>query len=286
MNWLTNYIKPKLQSLVKKRDIPKNLWLKCQCGTMIYYKDYEKSLGVCDQCGTHIRLASSMRAKFLFDEGKYEKIKVPSNNNDPLSFKDKRKYKDRLKEAQKRTKENDAVIIAEGKIENISVLAIVFDFNFMGGSMGVSVGDSIVKGSELSLKKNLPLIIIPSSGGARMQEGILSLMQMPRTVAAIKKVKDNKIPYIVVLTDPTTGGVCASFAMLGDILIAEKDATIGFAGRRVIEQTIKETIPENFQTSDYLLEHGMVDMVVHRKDLKKKLAKILKFLLKKSQNNF
>ena len=286
MNWLTNYIKPKLQSLVKKRDIPKNLWLKCQCGTMIYYKDYEKSLGVCDQCGTHIRLASSMRAKFLFDEGKYEKIKVPSNNNDPLSFKDKRKYKDRLKEAQKRTKENDAVIIAEGKIENISVLAIVFDFNFMGGSMGVSVGDSIVKGSELSLKKNLPLIIIPSSGGARMQEGILSLMQMPRTVAAIKKVKDNKIPYIVVLTDPTTGGVCASFAMLGDVLIAEKDATIGFAGRRVIEQTIKETIPENFQTSDYLLEHGMVDMVVHRKDLKKKLAKILKLLLKKSQNNF
>ena len=286
MNWLTNYIKPKLQSLVKKRDIPKNLWLKCQCGTMIYYKDYEKSLGVCDQCGTHIRLASSMRVKFLFDEGKYEKIKVPSNNNDPLSFKDKRKYKDRLKEAQKRTKENDAVIIAEGKIENISVLAIVFDFNFMGGSMGVSVGDSIVKGSELSLKKNLPLIIIPSSGGARMQEGILSLMQMPRTVAAIKKVKDNKIPYIVVLTDPTTGGVCASFAMLGDVLIAEKDATIGFAGRRVIEQTIKETIPENFQTSEYLLEHGMVDMVVHRKDLKKKLAKILKLLLKKSQNNF
>ena len=282
MNWLTNYIKPKLQSLVKKRDIPKNLWLKCQCGTMIYHKDYEKSLGVCDQCGTHIRLSSNMRLQFLFDEGKYEKIKVPSNNNDPLSFKDKRKYKDRLKEAQKRTKENDAVIIAEGKIENISVLAIVFDFNFMGGSMGVSVGDSIVKGSELSLKKNLPLIIIPSSGGARMQEGILSLMQMPRTVAAIKKVKDNKIPYIVVLTDPTTGGVCASFAMLGDILIAEKDATIGFAGRRVIEQTIKETIPENFQTSDYLLEHGMVDMVVHRKDLKKRLAKILRFLLKKN----
>ena len=151
----------------------------------------------------------------------------------------------------------------------------------MGGSMGVSVGDSIVKGSEISLKKNLPLVMIPSSGGARMQEGILSLMQMPRTVAAIKKVKDNKIPYIVVLTDPTTGGVCASFAMLGDVLIAEKDATIGFAGRRVIEQTIKETIPENFQTSEYLLEHGMVDMVVHRKDLKKKLAKILRFLLKK-----
>ena len=282
MNWLTNYIKPKLQSLVKKRDIPKNLWLKCQCGTMIYHKDYEKSLGVCDQCGTHIRLSSNMRLQFLCDEGKYEKIKVSNNNFDPLSFKDKRKYKDRLKEAKKKTKEDDAVIVAEGKIENISIIAIAFDFNFMGGSMGVSVGDSIVKGSEISLKKNLPLVMIPSSGGARMQEGILSLMQMPRTVAAIKKVKDNKIPYIVVLTDPTTGGVSASFAMLGDVLIAEKDATIGFAGRRVIEQTIKETIPENFQTSEYLLEHGMVDMVVHRKDLKKKLAKILRFLLKKN----
>jgi len=281
MNWLTNYIKPKLQSLVKKRDIPKNLWFKCQCGTMIYHKDYEKSLGVCDQCGTHIRLSSNMRLQFLCDEGKYEKIKVSNNNFDPLSFKDKKKYKDRLKEAKKKTKQDDAVIVAEGKIENISIIAIAFDFNFMGGSMGVSVGDSIVKGSEISLKKNLPLVMIPSSGGARMQEGILSLMQMPRTVAAIKKVKDNKIPYIVVLTDPTTGGVCASFAMLGDVLIAEKDATIGFAGRRVIEQTIKETIPENFQTSEYLLEHGMVDMVVHRKDLKKKLAKILRFLLKK-----
>ena len=282
MNWLTNYIKPKLQSLVKKRDIPKNLWLKCQCGTMIYHKDYEKSLGVCDQCGTHIRLSSNMRLQFLFDEGKYEKIKVSNNSFDPLSFKDKRKYKDRLKEAKKKTKEDDAVTVVEGKIENISIIAIAFDFNFMGGSMGVSVGDSIVKGSEISLKKNLPLVMIPSSGGARMQEGILSLMQMPRTVAAIKKVKDNKIPYIVVLTDPTTGGVSASFAMLGDVLIAEKDATIGFAGRRVIEQTIKETIPENFQTSEYLLEHGMVDMVVHRKDLKKKLAKILSFLLKKN----
>ena len=282
MNWLTNYIKPKLQSLVKKRDIPKNLWLKCQCGTMIYHKDYEKSLGVCDQCGTHIRLSSNMRLQFLCDEGKYEKIKVSNNNFDPLSFKDKKKYKDRLKEAKKKTKEDDAVTVAEGKIENNSIIAIVFDFNFMGGSMGVSVGDSIVKGSEISLKKNLPLVMIPSSGGARMQEGILSLMQMPRTVAAIKKVKDNKIPYIVVLTDPTTGGVCASFAMLGDVLIAEKDATIGFAGRRVIEQTIKETIPENFQTSEYLLEHGMVDMVVHRKDLKKRLAKILRFLLKKN----
>ena len=249
---------------------------------MIYYKDYEKTLGVCNECGTHMRLSSDSRIKFLLDDNKYEKIKVASNKIDPLIFKYKKKYKDRLKEAKKKTKEDDAVVIAEGKIENIEVLLVVFDFNFMGGSMGISVGNSIVKASEISVKKNLPLIIIPSSGGARMQEGILSLMQMPRTIAAIQKVKEHKIPYIVVLSDPTTGGVCASFAMLGDILIAEKGATIGFAGRRVIEQTIKESIPDNFQTADYLLEHGMVDMVVHRKDLKNKVYKILKFLKKKN----
>ena len=282
MNWLTNYIKPKLESLVKKRDVPKNLWLKCQCGTMIYYKDYEKSLGVCNECGTHMRLPSSTRIKFLLDDNKYEKIKVPTSKIDPLSFKDKKKYKDRLKQAKKETKEDDAVVLAEGKIEGIDVILVVFDFNFMGGSMGISVGNSIVKASEISVKKNIPLIIIPSSGGARMQEGILSLMQMPRTIAAIQKIKENKIPYIVVLSDPTTGGVCASFAMLGDILIAEKGATIGFAGKRVIEQTIKETIPDNFQTADYLLEHGMIDMVVHRKDLKKKIFKILQYLEKKN----
>ena len=280
MNWLTNYIKPKLESLVKKKDIPKNLWIKCQCGTMIYYKDYDKSLGVCNECGTHMRLPADTRIKFLLDDGNYEKIKVSIGKTDPLTFKDKIKYKDRLKQARKKTKEDDAVVLAEGKIEGIDVVLVVFDFNFMGGSMGINVGSAIVKACEISVKKNLPLIIIPSSGGARMQEGILSLMQMPRTIAAIQKVKENKIPYIVVLSDPTTGGVCASFAMLGDVLIAEKGATIGFAGRRVIEQTIKETIPDNFQTADYLLEHGMIDIVVHRKDLKNKIYKILKFIEK------
>ena len=286
MNWLTNYIKPKLESLVKKKDVPRNLWIKCACEkqTMIYYKDFEKSLGVCKECGTHMRLPSGTRIKFLLDDGKYEKIKVPLSKIDPLSFKDKKRYKDRLKQAKKKTKEDDAVVLAEGNIEGITVLLVVFDFNFMGGSMGVSVGNSIVKASEISVKKNLPMIIIPSSGGARMQEGILSLMQMPRTIAAIQKIKENKIPYIVVLSDPTTGGVCASFAMLGDILIAEKGAMIGFAGRRVIEQTIKESIPDNFQTADYLLEHGMIDMVVHRKDLKNKIYKILKFIEKKKLN--
>ena len=286
MNWLTNYIKPKLESLVKKKDVPRNLWIKCACEkqTMIYYKDFEKSLGVCMDCGTHMRLPSDTRIKFLLDDGKYEKIKVPPSKIDPLSFKDKKRYKDRLKQAKKKTKEDDAVVLAEGNIEGIAVLLVVFDFNFMGGSMGVNVGNSIVKASEISVKKNLPMIIIPSSGGARMQEGILSLMQMPRTIAAIQKIKENKIPYIVVLSDPTTGGVCASFAMLGDILIAEKGAMIGFAGRRVIEQTIKESIPDNFQTADYLLEHGMIDMVVHRKDLKNKIYKILKFIGKKKLN--
>ena len=280
MNWLTNYIKPKLESLVKKKDIPKNLWIKCQCGTMIYYKDYDKSLGVCNECGTHMRLPADTRIKFLLDDGNCEKIKVSIGRTDPLTFKDIKKYKDRLKQARKKTKEDDAVVLAEGKIEGIDVVLVVFDFNFMGGSMGINVGSAIVKACEISVKKNLPLIIIPSSGGARMQEGILSLMQMPRTIAAIQKVKENKIPYIVVLSDPTTGGVCASFAMLGDVLIAEKGATIGFAGRRVIEQTIKETIPDNFQTADYLLEHGMIDIVVHRKDLKNKIYKILKFIEK------
>ena len=198
-----------------------------------------------------------------------EIMKKLIGRTDPLTFKDKKKYKDRLKQARKKTKEDDAVVLAEGKIEGIDVVLVVFDFNFMGGSMGINVGSAIVKACEISVKKNLPLIIIPSSGGARMQEGILSLMQMPRTIAAIQKVKENKIPYIVVLSDPTTGGVCASFAMLGDVLIAEKG-----------EQTIKETIPDNFQTADYLLEHGMIDIVVHRKDLKNKIYKILKFIEK------
>ena len=240
MNWLTNYIKPKLESLVKKRNVPKNLWIKCQCGTMIYHKDYEKSLGVCNECGTHMRLPSETRIKFLLDDEKYEKIKVPMGKIDPLSFKDKKKYKDRIKEAKRKTKEEDAVVLAEGKIEGISVLLAVFDFSFMGGSMGVNVGNSIVKASEISVKKNIPLIIIPSSGGARMQEGILSLMQMPRTVIAVNSLAKSNLPFISVLTDPTTGGVSASFAMLGDIIIAEKDATIGFAGSRVIDDTIKE----------------------------------------------
>ena len=284
MNWLTNYIKPKLESLVKKRDVPKNLWLKCQCGTMIYYKDYEKSLGVCNECGTHMRLPSDTRIKFLLDDEKYEKIKVSSNKIDPLSFKDKKKYKDRLKQAKKETKEDDAVVLAEGKIEGIDVILVVFDFNFMGGSMGISVGNSIVKASEISVKKNIPLIIIPSSGGARMQEGILSLMQMPRTVAALQLIEEAKLPHIVILTNPTTGGVTASFSMLGDIHIAEPGATIGFAGRRVIEETVKEELPKDFQTADYLKEHGMIDIVSNRQDHRKILSNILSILMDKKLN--
>ena len=283
MNWLTNFVKPKLSALVRKKEVPENLWNNCpSCATMIHHKDLNENLRVCASCNYHFRMTAEKRIEVLFSKEKFTEIKLDEIPDDPLKFYDKKKYKDRLKEAKKKTKEDDAVVIAEGKIENIEVLLVVFDFNFMGGSMGISVGNSIVKASEISVKKNLPLIIIPSSGGARMQEGILSLMQMPRTIAAIQKVKEHKIPYIVVLSDPTTGGVCASFAMLGDILIAEKGATIGFAGRRVIEQTIKESIPDNFQTADYLLEHGMVDMVVHRKDLKNKVYKILKFLKKKN----
>ncbi len=281
MNWLTNYIKPKLESLVKKKDVPKNLWIKCQCGTMIYYKDYEKSYGVCNECGTHMRLPSDTRIKFLLDDEKYEKIKVPISKPDPLTFKDKKKYKDRLKEAKKKTKEDDAVVLVEGKIESIPVMLVIFDFNFMGGSMGINVGNSIVVASEISIKKKIPLIIIPSSGGARMQEGILSLMQMPRTVAAIEIFKETKLPYIVLFTNPVTGGVSASFTMLGDILIAEPGALIGFAGPRVIKKTVNEKLPDGFQKSEYLLEHGMMDLIVNRNEFKEKLQNILKHLVGK-----
>ena len=214
--------------------------------------------------------------------GKYEKIKVPPSKIDPLSFKDKKKYKDRLKQAKKKTKEDDAVILAEGKIEGIDVFLVVFDFNFMGGSMGQAVGESFVTAAKHAVKNNAIFIVIPSSGGARMQEGALSLMQMPRTIVAIDEFKESGFPYIVILSNPTTGGVSASFAMLGDITIAEPDAIIGFAGSRVIERTIKQTLPDGFQRSEYLLEHGMIDMVVHRKDLKNKIYKILKFIENKN----
>ena len=284
MSWLTDFVRPKIRSLVGMQDVPDNLWLKCPgCSQMLFHKELKSNRNVCHHCEHHMRLGAKDRLESLFDGGKYDLIPVPSVPTDPLKFKDSKRYTDRLKAARAKTHEDDAVLVATGKINNIPSVIGVFDFDFMGGSMGMAVGEAILTAATLAVKEKMPLIIIPSSGGARMQEGILSLMQMPRTTVAISMVKDAGIPYIVILSDPTTGGVSASFAMLGDIAISEPKAVIAFSGRRVIENTIREKLPEDFQTAEYLHAHGMIDLVSHRKDLKETLGKILKLIrLKKT----
>ncbi len=281
MNWLTDYVKPKLNSLVNRKDPPSNLWTKCGCGERtLYVSDLKENLNVCSYCDFHMGMDVNSRLKNLFDNENYELIEVPFENNDPLKFKDIKKYSDRMKAAQKKTDQKDAAILAKGEIGSTKVVVFILDFNFMGGSMGQFVGEAFKIGSQNAVDLNCPFISVASSGGARMQEGIVSLMQMPKTVAAVNMLDQHKIPYISVLTHPTTGGVSASFAMLGDIIIAEKGSMIGFAGKRVIEETIKEQLPEDFQTAEYLLEHGMVDMVVHRKELSQTLSKVLSFVKK------
>lgn len=283
MNWLTNYVRPKIQALVRPKDVPDNLWHKCPaCGHMIFHRDLEKALNVCQHCGHHLRLAVKKRLEMLFDDGKYSRIELPKVPEDPLKFKDQKKYTDRLKETRAKTGEQDAIIVAHGKMGGMNVVIAAFNFDFQGGSMGVAVGEGIVAAAELAVLQDSPLIVIPASGGARMQEGILSLMQMARTTVAVDKVKEKRLPYIVLLTDPTTGGVSASFAMLGDIAIAEPGCVIGFAGARVIENTIREKLPEGFQKAEYLLEHGMIDMVVPRKDLRATLVRTLSLLRNRS----
>ncbi len=279
MNWLTNFVKPKLSSLVKRKDVPEKLWNNClSCGNMIHHKDLNENLRVCINCNYHFRMSAEDRIKLFFEENEFSEIELDKISDDPLKFSDKKKYKDRLKEYRNKTKRDDAFILIQGKIKDIEIIIGLMNFEFMGGSMGRAVGGAIVKGAKIAVQKNLPYIIVTSSGGARMQEGIISLMQMPRTIAAVDLLNENKIPYIVILTEPTTGGVTASFAMLGDITIAEKGATIGFAGKRVIQDTIREELPIDFQKAEYLKEHGMVDIVSHRKDLKETLYKVLKHL--------
>ncbi len=279
MNWLTNFVKPKLSSLVKRKEVPEKLWSNCiSCGNMIHHKDLTENLRVCMNCDYHFRMSAEDRIKLFFKEGEYSEISTDKISDDPLNFSDKKKYKDRLKEYRKKTSREDAFILLEGKINDKGLVIGLMNFEFMGGSMGRAVGGAIVKGAKISVKRKLPYVIVTSSGGARMQEGIISLMQMPRTVAAIDMLNDNKIPYIVILTEPTTGGVTASFAMLGDITIAEKGATIGFAGKRVIQDTIREELPIDFQKAEYLKEHGMVDIVSHRKNLRDTLYKVLKHI--------
>jgi acetyl-CoA carboxylase carboxyl transferase subunit beta len=279
MSWLTNFVRPKIRALVRKTDVPDNLWDKCPaCGQMIFHRELEANLRVCPHCNHHLRIDVKRRLELLFDGGQYERAELPKVELDPLKFRDRKRYVDRLKESQSKTEEQDAIVVASGLIGGQKVVAAAFNFDFMGGSMGAAVGEGLVTASEIAVRDQATFIAIPASGGARMQEGILSLMQMPRSVIAVDRVKEAGLPYIVLLTDPTTGGVSASFAMLGDIHVSEPGAVIGFAGARVIEETIREKLPEGFQRAEYLLEHGIVDLVVARKDLPRELAKIIGLL--------
>ena len=281
MSWLTNFVLPKIRAVVAKKEVPENLWQKCpNCGQMLFSRDLETNLHVCASCGHHLRLAAAQRMAMLFDDGRYTLIELPKVVVDPLKFRDLIRYADRLKEAQAKIgSARDAMLVAHGAMGGLPVVIACFDFGFMGGSMGIAVGEALLAAARLAVLQQAALIVVPSSGGARMQEGILSLMQMPRTTLAVEMVKEAGLPYLVLLTDPTTGGVSASFAMLGDIAIAEPGAVIGFAGARVIEETIREKLPEGFQRAEYLLEHGAVDLVVPRRELKATLTRIIRLLM-------
>jgi acetyl-CoA carboxylase carboxyl transferase subunit beta len=279
MNWLTNYVLPKIRALTRK-DVPDNLWKKCPgCEQMLFHRELTADLEVCRHCGYHFRIGSQARFAMLFDDGAFGKLELPKVAADPLRFRDRKRYTERLREGQAALGAgSDAVALAEGRIGGIRAVVAAFDFEFMGGSMGVAAGEGLLAAARRTVLNEAALIVVPASGGARMQEGILSLMQMPRTILAADMVKEAGLPYIVLLTDPTTGGVSASFAMLGDITLAEPGAVIGFAGARVIEETIREKLPERFQRAEYLYEHGMVDQVVPRAELHATLARLLSLL--------
>jgi acetyl-CoA carboxylase carboxyl transferase subunit beta len=279
MNWITNYVRPRINSLFSRREVPENLWSKCpECGTMLYHRELTDNLNVCTGCDHHMPITPRARFEALFDGGVFSEVQVPVPVPDPLHFRDQKKYPDRMKAAQKGTGEFEAMLVAEGEIDRTRIVAAAQDFTFMGGSMGMYVVNAIIAAAERAVERQLPLVLFSAAGGARMQEGILSLMQMPRTTVAVQMLKEAGLPYVVVLTHPTTGGVTASYAMLGDVQIAEPNALICFAGPRVIEQTIRETLPEGFQRSEYLLDHGMLDRVTHRKDMKDELVTILRML--------
>ncbi|MDR1910381.1 MAG: acetyl-CoA carboxylase, carboxyltransferase subunit beta [Holosporales bacterium] len=281
MNWLTNFVRPKISSLVGKREVPDNLWKQCPgCEQMLFHKELEASFNVCSRCGHHLKLETNQRIALLFDQNTTHPISLPRTPQDLLKFKDTKRYTERLKLARHTTGQQDALSAIEGNIGGHPVVAAFFDFAFMGGSMGTAVGEGLVHAMNVALQQKVPFMVIPSSGGARMQEGILSLMQMPKTVAAVSRLKRARVLYIVLLSDPTTGGVLASFATLGDIHIAEPGAIIGFAGARVIQETIRHQLPDGFQRSEYLLDHGMVDMIVPRAQQKEVLTRLLGLLRK------
>jgi acetyl-CoA carboxylase carboxyl transferase subunit beta len=281
MNWITNYVRPKINSMLGRRDMPENLWIKDpDSGEMVFHKDLEENQYVVPSSGFHMKISGKERLRFLFDDNRYETLENPKVPVDPLRFRDEKRYIDRLKENRAKTGLEDTILNATGEIDGLPVAVTIQDFAFMGGSLGMAAGDAIIRGFENAVEKKLPLVLFAASGGARMQEGILSLMQLARTTVAVDRLKEAGLPYIVVLTNPTTGGVTASYAMLGDVHIAEPGALIGFAGPRVIEQTIREKLPEGFQRAEYLMEHGMVDMVVSRLELKTTLARLLRILMK------
>jgi len=281
MNWIANYVRPKINSIFSRRETPDNLWFKCDaCGTMLFHRELDNAQNVCPNCDHHMHIAPRARFARLFDGGLFTEIEVARPVADPLNFRDQKKYPDRMKAAQKKTGEHEAMLVVEGEIGRTPIVAAGQDFRFMGGSMGMYVGNAIIAGARRAVERKCPFVIFTAAGGARMQEGILSLMQMPRTTVAVDMVKEAGLPYIVVLTHPTTGGVTASYAMLGDVHIAEPNALIGFAGARVIEQTIREKLPEGFQRAEYLLDHGMIDRVVHRKDLRDELITVCRILMR------
>ena len=281
MNWITNYVRPRINSMLGRREVPENLWIKCpETGEMVFHKDLEDNKWVIPASGFHMKMPAKARLTDLFDGGVFESLPQPKVAQDPLKFRDSKKYADRLRDSRLKTEQEDTILSGLGLVQGVKLVAVVHEFNFIGGSLGMAAGEAIVKACERALAERCPLVIFPASGGARRQEGILSLMQLPRTTVAVDMLKEAGLPYIVVLTNPTTGGVTASYAMLGDVHIAEPGAEIGFAGKRVIEQTLREKLPEGFQTAEYLLEHGMVDMVVKRHDIPATLAQMLRILMK------
>lgn len=282
MNWLSDITPPGIKKIFRQQDDRGDtLWSRCpSCAEMTFIKDLEAALEVCPNCDHHHRITPTSRLNALFDDGKWEQVELPDVQEDPLKFRDTKRYPDRLRDSRKKTGEKDALIIAKGNLSGMRLVAAVQDFGFMGGSMGMALGEGIIRAAETAIDQKSPLVLFAASGGARMQEGILSLMQMPRTTIAVQMLRDAGLPYIVVLTHPTTGGVTASYAMLGDAHLAEPGALIGFAGPRVIEQTIREKLPEGFQRAEYLVEKGMVDMVVHRHEMRESLSSLLRVLTK------
>jgi acetyl-CoA carboxylase carboxyl transferase subunit beta len=287
LNWITNYVRPRINSMLGRRpEVPENLWIKCpETGEMVFHKDLEDNKWVIPASGYHMKMPAKARLADLFDGGVYEALPQPKVAQDPLKFRDSKKYTDRLRDSRTKTEQEDTILAGVGQLKGLKIVAVVHEFQFMGGSLGIAAGEAIVKAFERAISERCPLVMFPASGGARMQEGILSLMQLPRTTVAVNMLKEAGMPYIVVLTNPTTGGVTASYAMLGDVHIAEPGAEICFAGKRVIEQTIREKLPEGFQTSEYLLEHGMVDMVIDRREIPDTLANLLKIMTKAPAGN-